>query len=98
MILAGEALILKALSAFLDVGKDIVFQTGEHLSPEGFHVVDALGGNGLFGGDEIIRQLQKLQNNSILGDGKNNCRSVGELCQELLEIMYLGLIVRAIVF
>lgn len=42
---------------FLDIGKDIVFQAGEHLSPEGFHVVDAFGGDGFFGGDEVVSQL-----------------------------------------
>ena len=58
MVLAGEALVQKASSAFfLDFGKDIVFQAREHLATEGFHVVDAFGGGGFLGGDEIICQL-----------------------------------------
>ena len=57
MILAGETLILKASSAFLDIGKDIVFQAGEHLTAEGVYIVNAFGGDGFFGGDEVVSQL-----------------------------------------
>ena len=63
------------------------------MSPEGFHVVDAFGGDGFLGGDEIICLLQKLPNYSIRRAKENRLRPVGELSHELLEILNPSLMV-----
>ena len=66
------------------------------MAAKGFDVVYTHGRSRFPGGYEIISLLQKFQDDAIRGAEVNRLRLVRELSHELLEILYLGLMVGSV--